>query len=83
MMQPGGDVWIVRLYRAWLGPDQPLPGQWIARGTDYVWYSFPDKAGGWEERVVERAFGWSMILLSDPESTGILERCGGARPVNR
>ncbi len=83
MIQPGRDVWVARLYRAWLGPDQPLAGHWIACGTDCVWYSFPDKAGGWEERVVTRAFGRSMILLTGLESTEILERCGGTRPTGR
>ncbi len=83
MVQPDRDVWIARLYRAWLGPDRPLLGQWIACGTDYVWYSFPDKVGGWQERVVERAFGWSMILLEGLESKAILERCGGTRPASR
>lgn len=81
MEQPLADVWIMRIYRAWLGPDQPLADRWIAYGTDRVWYSFPDRVNGWRERALERAFGWSLVQLSEGESTEILRRCGGTRPV--
>ncbi len=80
MAQPQIDVWIMRLYRAWLGPDQPLKSRWIAYGTDYVWYSFPDKANGWQKRVLERTFSWSLVLLSERESAEVMQKCGGTRP---
>ncbi len=81
MVQPLRDVWIMRLYRAWLGPDQPLADRWVAYGTDHIWYNFPNTADGWRERVPERAFGWSLVLLSERESTEILRKCGGTRPA--
>ncbi len=81
MVQPLADVWVMRLYRAWLGPDRPLAGRWIAYGTDRIWYSFPDRVDGWGDRVLESAFGWSLVLLSERESTEVLQRCGGTRPA--